>query len=345
MALIDNYITDLQNVGDLYQLHWVLPYSSAYATAHSQFRATLQSQADWDKMKCELFLTAATIGFGAGLGAMFGKSALSAVVADQALTLVCNRNMTRTFNVMAAISASVPGTFIVEQVWDTVSSKIGEAAKAQVQSLFTQTPASPSGMRDPLVMRNDMEAYVLRAKTAAHAVAADVRDNRTLSEAQRNQFATQMRAAPFFRDAPTRDVIVNRQGAADVLELSFYMVMVMDSDYLQETTDWQQGAREGRRTRNLGGVSASTSSPTYGATSPMRSSSGLGYANTSSVAVAYNSPGSRVLDRINELYQSRFRADFFPNGYFDFATYGRAEVARAEQTVEQLNRRVLAGQV
>ncbi len=312
MALIENYIADLENVEDLYQLHWVLPYGSAYATAHAQFKETLQSQADWDKMKCELFLTAATIGFGAGLGAMFGRSALSAVAADQALTLVCNRNMVRTFNVMASISASVPGTFIVQQVWDTVASKIGAAATAQVQALFNQTPTSPNGMRDPLVMQNDMQAYVLRAKTAAHAVAADIRDNRTLSEAERNQFVTQMRAAPFFRDAPTRDVIVNRQAAADVMELSFYMVMVMDSDYLEESTDWQRGAHEGQRRRNLGSVAAPTSSPTYGVTPPMRSSSGLGYANTTSVYVAYNSPGSRILNRINALYLAKFRRPVFP---------------------------------
>ena len=53
MGQIENYIADLQNVQDLYNLNWVLPYGSAYATANTQFKATLQSQADWDKMKPE----------------------------------------------------------------------------------------------------------------------------------------------------------------------------------------------------------------------------------------------------------------------------------------------------
>ena len=47
MGQIENYIADLQNVQDLYNLNWVLPYGSAYATANTQFKATLQSQADW----------------------------------------------------------------------------------------------------------------------------------------------------------------------------------------------------------------------------------------------------------------------------------------------------------
>ena len=341
MAMIDNYIADLENVEDLYQVNWVLPYGSAYATAHSQFKATLQSQADWDKMKAELFLTAVTMGFGAGLGAMFGKSALSAVMADQALTLVCNRNMNRTFNAMATISSSVPGTFIVQQVWDTVAGKVSEAAKTQVQGLFAQAPAT-AAMREPQVMQNDMQAYVLRCKTAAHAVAADVRDNAKLSVTEKDQIATRMRAAQFFSDAPKRDVIGNRQGAADVMELSFYMVMVMDSDYMEESTIWQRGAHEGQRTRNLGGVSAATSSPTYGAAPPMKSSYGLGYSNTTSVYVAYNSPGSRILDRINVLYKAKFGGEFFPNGFFDRNTYGRSEVTRAERAIDRLNQLVLA---
>lgn len=341
MGQIENYIADLQNVQDLYNLNWVLPYGSAYATANTQFKATLQSQADWDKMKMELFMTAATIGFGAGLGAMFGKAAtVGSVAVDQALTVVCNRNMERTFNAMARISASVPGTFVVSQIWDTLGSKIGTAAKDQVQSLVTRPPAA-AAIRDPQVMQNDMTAYVLRAKTAAHAVAADIRDNRTMSEAEKDTVATQMRAAPFFADAPRSDVIGNRQRAADTMELAFLMVLVMDSDYIEEHTDWQQGARDGTRTRRLGGVSVPTTDPSYGVTAAPRSSFGPGYSNTTLTYIAYDKPGTRILDRINTLYGQRIGGVFFPNGFFDFNTYGRNEIAKAERTLAQLNQQVL----
>ena len=341
MGQIENYIADLQNVQDLYNLNWVLPYGSAYATANTQFKATLQSQADWDKMKMELFMTAATIGFGAGLGAMFGKAAtVGSVAVDQALTAVCNRNMERTFNAMARISASVPGTFIVSQIWDTLGSKIGTAAKDQVQALVTRAPAS-AAIRDPQVMQNDMTAYVLRTKTAAHAVAADIRDNRNMTEAEKDTVARQMRAAPFFADAPRSDVIGNRQVAADTMELAFLMVLVMDSDYIEEHTDWQRGARDGTTTRRLGGVSLSTSDPRYGVTAPMRSTSGLGASSNTITYVAYDRPGGRILDRINVLHNQRLGSTFFPNGWLDFQSYGRDEIARAERALARLNQQVL----
>ncbi|MDT8855803.1 hypothetical protein RNZ50_12405 [Paracoccaceae bacterium Fryx2] len=340
MGLIENYIDDLGNVKDLYDQNWVIPFGSAYTMAHAKFKETLKSQEEWDKMKVELFLTAATIGFGAGMGAMFGKAAVGSVVVDGALSFVCNRNMTRTFNAMASISSSVPGTFIVQQVWDTVSSKVGDAAKAQVIGLF-QTPAPNSGIQEPQVIQNDLKIYVLKAKTAAHAVAADLRDNRAISQAEKDDFATKMRAAPFFAKAPTRDLVGNRQDAANIIELGFYMVMVMDSDYMTEQTVWQQGARDGIRTRKLGPVTLPTTDSKYGKAPPMKFSYGPGYANTTSTHVSYASPGSRILDRINDLYMGKFKKEFFPNGLFDFETYGRAEVTRAEDTMSKLNELVL----
>ena len=140
---------------------------------------------------------------------------------------------------------------------------------------------------------------------ALEAVAADIRDNRTMTEAEKDTVARQMRAAPFFADAPRSDVIGNRQRAADTMELAFLMVLVMDSDYIEEHTDWQRGARDGTSTRRLGGVSLPTSDPRYGVTPAMRSSSGLGYSSNTVTYVAYDKPGSRILDRINTLYGQR----------------------------------------
>ena len=123
--------------------------------------------------------------------------------------------------------------------------------------------------------------------------------------------------------------------------MAFLMVLVMDSDYIEESTDWQQGARDGVRTRRVGGVSLSTSDPRYGVTPPMTSSRGLGYSSNTMTYVAYDKPGSRIIDRINTLYQARLGGTFFPNGFLDFPTYGRPEIARAELALARLNQQVL----
>lgn len=341
MGQIEDYIADLENVKDLYYQNWSLPYASAYVTAHESFKATLQSQADLDKLKAELFLTVATIGFGAGLGAVFGKAALSTVLADQALTAVCNRNMIRTFNTMAAISSSVPGTFIVEQIWSTLSSKVSDAAKRQVQDIYSRSPIS-AALQNPQVFQNDLQAYVLRIKTAAHQVAADIRDNRTMSETEKNGVVARLRAAPFFANAPRTDLIGARQSAADKIELGFYMTMIMNSDYIKETTFYTQGAHEGTRTRRVGAVDRLTTDRAYANVPASTSSYGFGYSNSTMYDVAYDSPGSRIMSRINTLYQAQLRGEFIGDHWYGFDSVNRQTVAKAERAIELLGNLVRA---
>ncbi|WP_426035162.1 hypothetical protein [Cypionkella sp. TWP1-2-1b2] len=341
MALIDDYIADLANIQRLYEANWVLPYANAYVVAHTSFKETLQSQADLDKFKLDLFLTAATIGFGAGMGAIFGKAATVASVAvDQALTQVCNRNMQRTFNLMASISASVPGTFIVEQVWAEVSTKIGAAASAQVQAMVTAAPVTAGAVQNPQTLQNDMQLYVLRAVAAAHAVAQDIRDHLTMTANEKDASARAMRAARLFSGAPTRDIIGARQVAADTMELGFYMALVMDADYIEETyndPDTRVGGRAISERSRVGQVTQLTTAqdyPTWG--------HGLGVTPDGGIRrIAYDRPGSRIVDRINTLHNAKFRMDFMANGWFDNDMGGR-DIARAELTLQALNWLVLA---
>lgn len=342
MGQIENYIADLENVEDLYHQNWVLPYGSAYSLAHEQFKSTLEDQQKYDQAKRDLFITAVTLGFGAGMGAMFGKTAFSAVFADQALNLVCKRNMERTFALMHGISSSVPGTYLVEGVWNEVQSQIGDRAKQLVTGLFATPGATANGVNNPQVLQNDMLAYVLRVKTAAHAVAADLRDNRSLSQADKDARARALRDADFFRNCPTRDLVGNRQTAANIMELSFYMVMVMNSDYLVEHTTGVQGAHDVDVRHRLRAINVPTSDPTYGAGPGMRHSSGLGYSTTTSVYVDYDNLGRRVLDRTNALYREIFGHDFIPNCWWrgESGDTTHAALQRAERALGELNRRV-----
>lgn len=342
MGLIENYIADLENVEDLYTQNWVLPFGSAYTLAHEQFRNTLAAQTKYDEMKRDLFITAVTLGFGAGMGGMFGKTAFRTVVADQALAVVCNRNMERTFNLMHRVSTSVPGTFLVEGVWDAAAGLLGTAAKDGVTSLFNRPGASANAVQNPQIMQNDLQAYVLRCKTAAHGVAADLRDNPLATQSQKDSFATAMRGSEFFRNAPRRDLIGDRQTAANLMELSFYMVMTMDSDFVVEQTTGFQGAHEINRTRRLGGVSLPTTDRAYGVLPAMRSASGPGFATTTSTYVDYDNLGGRVLDRCNELYRARFREDFIPNAWYQSGNTTRAAVAKAERALDSINRTIHA---
>ncbi|MGL6211558.1 MAG: hypothetical protein ACRC14_17185, partial [Paracoccaceae bacterium] len=262
MGQIENVIADLENVEDKYHHNWVLPYASAYVAAHTRFKETLDAQKERDKMMVQLFLTAATIGFGAGMGAMFGKTALNAIVVDQALNVVCNRNMTRTFNTMASISASVPGTFIAGQGWDAISAGLSEHVKSKVTGMVTGSPASAAAISEPQIMQNDLLQYVLKIKTATHDVCAHIRDKAS-SQAVKDNFAGFIRLGPFMQDAPQNNIVGDPQRASDILELGFYMVLVMNSDYLVEYTTSTQGPDTSGFKHRLGAVTVPTTDVTY----------------------------------------------------------------------------------
>lgn len=340
MSQIENVIADLEHKRSLYEQNWVLPYGSSYAIARERFDRTIAEQRERDKFKAEILITIATIGFGAGLGAMFGKTALRTVVADRALTFVCDRNMTRTFNIMARVSASVPGTFIVDQLWSQVESSLSSRVKTMVESL-TSTPASSGdSIANPQVFQNDLLAYVLRAKNTVQATAIDIRDNGRMSAADKDRFAAAMRESEFFRNAPTHDVIGNRDRAAEAIELAMYLPIIMDADYIEERTQGIQGTREVDRRRRVGSITAATSDPTYGQVPAMRHSYGLGYSLTTTYGVAYDRPGSVILDRVNALHQRCLGRQFISNRFYDFG-FGREDIARAERSLEQLNQQVL----
>ncbi len=336
MALIDEYIENLVDCVEAYKTYWVSPYCRAYVAAYTGFNKAQKAQADWDKLKFELFLTAASIGFGGAMGAIFGKTALSTIAGDAAITQICNRNMTRTFNVIAGISASKPGSFIAGAIWDKVSSKVSGEVTSQMQALFKTAPAKEQAIRDPLVMYIDLNDFVARQGLVARAVGKAIRKSTLISSDEKESLANAMMAAPFYANKPGSEVIPLVDQAAKVLELSFYMVQVMDLDYVLETTYLQQATREGTRTRDLGRISALTTAKDYGKLPAMKSQIGGAFAQTSLYSIGYDSLGGKIVERINELYQGLFKTDFIDDHWYGVSFDG-SQITKAEQTLVRLN--------
>jgi hypothetical protein len=277
---------------------------------------------------------------------MFGNTALKTLAGDAALKVVCAKNMERSFNVMAWVSASKPGTFLVDKIWDQVAGKITEAAKKQVEGIFT-SPAvgNLSALSEPLVFQNDLRAYTLRLKTSAFAVGQDIRDNRSLSAAQKDQMATSLYQGLFFSKAPKSDVIGDRQKAADLIELAFYMVLVTNSDYIMETTrtekekgygvDWW--VKETKYShRRVSDVTLPTTDPRYGNVPASKNGGDVTY------AINYESLGNKIRDRINTIYKSRIGGTFLEGGFWDwfYTGLGKGAVAKAESTIVTISSKI-----
>ena len=332
------YMDDLENVQDQYQRYWVNPYGSCYAIAHDRFRRTLDDQAKVDRLKAQCVMLIASVAFGGGMSALFGAAVVRTVLVDQALQVVCNRNMNRLFNAMAWVESSPAASFMTQAAWDGVAGMLSDQTTSQLENLAFSRP-SLNGIQNPQAFQNDLQNYVLDCKLAAYATAREVRDSGVLSAAGRDQIADDLRAAPFFANAPTSDVIRDKERAKKEMELLLYMTLVMGSDFLVEESYWMRGAHEGHSTRTIGPVTAATGSPNYPQGSYSHSS-GLGYFSDTFRKVDYRRPGgdwfSSIMDRTNELHRDLFGREF------EHGSYGKDEVTRAQNLSQRIQTRYYA---
>ncbi|MCB1776006.1 MAG: hypothetical protein KDI50_01080 [Candidatus Competibacteraceae bacterium] len=339
MPTLNDYHDRLTGLKEKYMRYWVNPYSSAYADAHEQFHKTLDDQKKYDAMKTELFMMAVTLGIGAGLGALYGKTALKAVTFDKALNIVCNRNMNRVFNLMHTVSSSPSGSFLVGALWDEAAKKVGETVKTQVQALMTSVPVKDQTITNPTTFRNSLQNYLLDYVIAARDTCIALQDSK-LSEGEKQKFANAMFDAPFFKKAPATEMIGPQDVAAKDIELSFYMVLLMNSDRIMKTTYYVRGAHEGKRV-SYRPINVPTTDPKY--PKPTSSHShGPGYIEDTFETIDYISPGSKVAKRIDKLHKERFGSEFFKDATFFSWGFDANEIRAAEKMNERIQSKYLS---
>lgn len=326
---IDNYLADLEDVQDRYNRNWRNPISTIYANAHERFHETLNAQAKAETAAADLILLFTSVGFGGAMTALFGKAALNTVIAQGAIKQLAQRNLGRVGTAAQSVLTNAPIAYIAGESWKGLAKTVQTQSKGHIASLVTK-PVVREGIRNPLAFKNDLDNWVLDCKNAAYALGRSVRDSAELNDAERSAFAEGFRNAPFFKYAPTLPVIKEIQKATDLVELMFYMVVVMNSDYLVETTIGHSGAHDYSRTRTLGSVSERASGPNYPKESHQHSR-GLGYSRDTLKYVDYRRPGhifffgSEIMDRANHLHKTYFGTKF------EQGSYGRDEIQRAEQ--------------
>lgn len=339
MASIDDCWKELDLAKDKWERYWKLPYADAYVTAHNGYKKTLNDQAKRDAIAAEVFMFAVTLGIGAGLGALYGKTALKAVALDAAINTVCNRNMDRTFNLMHKVSTSTVGSYLVGAAWDKAGSALTAEVKGKVTKLTSNAPSkTKESIKDPQVFQNSLEAYVLDFSIAAKELLKHLKDCAT--ESTQEMVASSMIAAPFIAKAPSKPMFDVVNTAKDI-ELGMYMPLIMASDRARSA--------KGSASTSVGGmgggykqwdVKEMTTDRKYpkpyhnvthtGLLSGLSKhlASGIKY---DYLYVDYHRPGGNlpwgnaIMARVNSLHRTQIGGDF------EQGSYGKDEIARAEK--------------
>lgn len=300
--------TILQNSNDMekkWTTYVAFPYSRAYASALSNFKATKGAQDKLNAKKAELSVLALTICSGGVLTHVFAQTAWKAVAANKALDIIANKNMEKAFNVAHFVSTNKVANFVVGGLWDAGAKFVDTKTK----KLFEETPANfPSVQKwktetDALT---SLMGFVNECYLKYRDTARNVFGNSKLNEKERNLAVGKLVGSNFAN--PPSSSPINETQVTQEIELLLYLQHVLDLDYSQKISGYVAGGYGGKgQFGEKKDIKAMPDSKHYPKPySKVHKSPGGRSGYVESLNVGYNELGKAFYDKINDLHKKLF---------------------------------------
>jgi hypothetical protein len=286
--------------------NFVLPYGSAYNTAHTDFFTTIDAQKKADDAERQFYVGLAmfALSFAGGslLTAVFGTAVVKTVVAEAAVDVICKNEWEKAFKLADFVSRNKTAQFALGALWDQAGSALSDKAKAALTETPDNFPSLAQFAQKPLNLQNHLEKWARdvydRVLTAGNDVVKQHGDVKPAGVA----LLKQLMASPFFQFAPLSAIDEDR--TANEIELSFFMKYVMGLDYLETGYIREVGDRGWRKVvTSRKPIDVSPSDPNY----PKFKSEGF----DAYQEVGYTQAGGIIKKKIDELNKPVFGQTFF----------------------------------
>ena len=345
---------DLENVQDKYDVGLVSPYTRSFIVAKKNFEAVLKGQADKNKALLSFALGALSLVGGSALTFVFGKATLKAAAAEVALDSICRNNLQKAFELYNYVAGSETASFIVGELWDQGQGALSKTLKDKLEANETAFPSLKKFKEDPVTIQTHLSDFVKKAKTRAHDAAAEIRDNEQIPDSAKIGLVGKIRASEFCK--PIKPGVelppVDEKKLADEIELSWWMMHVLELDYVLTTRTYGTPPMHGHVERSRKRIKAMPSSgeyPKYKMRGPdparmdtmtpaggprpvprrVTTKSGRTWVETNEVR--YDQVGGGDFrDRIEELYKKRTGKGFFEG------PISKAEMRKAEAMLRKI---------
>jgi hypothetical protein len=325
-ATLNRFQHDLVQVERKWGAYTIKPYALAYETGYLNFKDKIKEQEDADKLKAELIMLALSLCGGGVMTAAFGTIALKSLASKAAIHVICNNNMERAFKAAHFVATNKTANFIVGSVWDELEKRGKDYAtgklKTAIESMAQQPVAFPSAQKvTTIAVKTSLEMFIEEAAIKAYDLAVGIGDDPRLSANEKIKKLTDMRTSKLWKPP---EGSVDDGSLSDEIELSFYMNMVMNSDYLKTTTY--------RKVMRHDGLARSPHyEPVTTRTDISESARSKDYPQEfGNQEIGYKRIGGIIEDRINELHRKKFKEKFY-DGDLDVGV-----MLKAEDTIERL---------
>lgn len=306
------------------------PYISAYTHAYETYKETLNAQKDADKQAGELFVTAACIATGSVLLGSIGSLSLK-MLARRTVVQIASRSLGTNFARLFRVVRKNEGVaFAVGNFVD--SAKGGLKAKAEkIAGTYAQTVTSTI-TPEPLVQFLQMDSIMRANVNCAIRMAQMIEEDSSLGDKEKAAAYAPLMAAPLY-NSPTQRASPSRASLAELIELSFYLSAVLETDSLI-TWPPSYGADEFGRsitTEKAKSVPITQRPGEAGYPAPKlpRSTYGTPYQT-----VGIDRAGGKVQARTNELCKKVFNKELYSSTFFGLGgpadTKKRIELKQAD---------------
>lgn len=307
--IYDNFQDQHAIAHNNWQRNFVLPYGSAYNTAHTSFMKTIQAQEAADKAARErnlqIALFALSLCGGSILTSVFGSAVLKEVAGSVAVDVICKNEMERAFRVAAFVESNKTAQFALGKVWDEAESLIGNQLKSSFTENANNFPSLAKFVQEPQNVQNSLEMWVRDAYDRVMRAGNKINQNFSSDSDRKKQALQKLMSSQFFISAPAQRI--NEQAISIDIELTFFMKLVLDLDYLVAGY-WEETGRG----VNMKKVITSRTPIQKDPTSREYPNTSKYYTHgTNFETIEYKQIGDIIAKRINELHKSRFNSNFF----------------------------------
>ncbi|WP_105386330.1 hypothetical protein [Neorhizobium alkalisoli] len=337
---LDDILVNLPKYQSQWQLNIARPYVRAYGDAIDNFNRERSAQAERDRTLAELFVFSASILTGSIMMAAFATTSVRVLAGRGLLSVICNRNLNLTFELMHAAASSKPFMFALGGVLDEAKKLAGNQVKKATESLTSSAPMAVNASAINYMTR--ISDFIDSNHICVHNFIEGVRDDRSIDEASKSKIADLAKGIPFCN--PPSGRLIDEQSLSKKMELLFYMASVLDSDQLIRYAPATGGT--------LGGMGQDVE---YGRTPITQMPSATDYPKAVAPRlkgtpyphyepgqrVGYKNIGSGIRDRINVLSMQTGNGRFYPEQNFMAKLVldptDKTQIVRAEQIISRLS--------
>jgi len=337
---LNDILLELPKYKSQWQLNVANPYVRAYDLAVENFNRETKAQAERNRMAAELFVFAASVLTGSIMMAAFATTSVRVLAGRAMLSMVCNNNLNRTFELMHVASNSKAFMFALGGILDEAKKLANKQVTNAAESLTSTAPIASSATALNYMTR--LDDFISTNHICVHNFIQGVRDDRSMPEASKSRLADLARGIPFCN--PPSGKRIDEQKLSQKMELLFYMSAVLDSDKLVTYAPAANGGTVGGMGRDIEYSKKSIPQMPRAGDYPKEISPkfvGRPFVPYDpGTRIEYDNIGGGIRDRINTLSMQTGNGRFYPAQNFAerilIDPTSHVQMVKAEQVISRL---------